>query len=159
MISADALLTTQYAITASAIGTACCGQMKVPIVPPTAVCTRLAACAAARTVATLSAWRDQCTRCGSMSHCMIAPAAATISIACGPSSSSAVKSITKDGGTVAQSFAVNCCTARVEVSNAARISPENSSIRGCGQPASPSNAGIPTAMTPNVTRSKLSEGI
>ena len=53
MISADALLTTQYPITASAIGSACSGQMKVPIVPPRAWCTRPAACAAATTVATL----------------------------------------------------------------------------------------------------------
>ena len=34
MISADALFTTQYATTASAIGTPCAGQVNVPIVPP-----------------------------------------------------------------------------------------------------------------------------
>ena len=34
MISADALFTTQYASTASAIGTPCSGHAKVPIVPP-----------------------------------------------------------------------------------------------------------------------------
>ena len=34
-----------------------------------------------------------------------------------------MKSITKDGGMVAQSFAVECCTARAEVSIAARIRP------------------------------------
>ena len=81
---------------------------------------------------------------------MTAPAVATNIIACGPRSSSAVKSMTKDGGMVAQSFAVDCCIARAEVSNAARIRPENSSVRsGCGQPAIPRNTPAPIAMTAN----------
>ena len=96
---------------------------------------------------------QRCGRCGSVRPCMTAPAAATTIVACGPSSSSAVKSITKDGGMVAQSFAVDCCTARAEVSIAARIRPENSSVRsGCGQPARhPKEHTAPIAMTAIVT--------
>ena len=45
---------------------------------------------------------------------MTAPAVATTIVACGPRSSSAVKSITKDGGMMAQSFAVDCCIARAD---------------------------------------------
>ena len=130
MISADALLTKQYATTAAAIGTPCPGHVKWPIVPPSARCAKPAACVATMTVAAFtSIRRDGCERCESVSRCVTVPAIATSIVACGPRSSSEVKSMTKDGGMVAQSFVVDCCIARAEVRIAARIRPENSRVR------------------------------
>ena len=57
MISAEALFTKQYATTAAAIGTPCPGQMKWPIVPPSARCAKPAACIATMTVAAFTSIR------------------------------------------------------------------------------------------------------
>jgi len=80
------------------------------------------------------------------------PDIATSIVALGPRSSSEVKSMTKDAGTVAQSFVVDCRIARAAVRIAARIRPENSRVRsGSGQPANPSRAPAPIAIAANAT--------
>ena len=94
----------------------------------------------------------------SVRPCMTAPAAATTIVACGPRSSSAVKSITKDGGMVAQSFAVECCTASDAVSIAARIKLENTRVRsGSGQPAKPKYTPATMANSANATTTRRRE--
>ena len=68
--------------TAAAIGTPCPGQMKWPIVPPSARCARPAACIATMTVAAFtSIRRDGCERCESVSPCVTVPAVATSIVA------------------------------------------------------------------------------
>ena len=108
-----------------------------------------AACIATMTVAAFtSIRRNGCERCGSASPCVTVPAAATSIVASGPSSSSEVNSMTKDGGMVAQSFVAACCIARAEVRIAARIRPENSRVRsGCGQSANPRSTPAPIAIS------------
>ena len=82
MISADALLTMQYATTAAAIGTPCHGHMKWPSVPPSARCAKPAACVATMTVAAFTSMRRSgCERCESVSPCVTAPAVATSIVA------------------------------------------------------------------------------
>jgi hypothetical protein len=58
-----------------------------------------------------------------------------------------MKSMTKDGGIVAQSFVVGRGIPRADVTTAAAIRMENSRVRlGCGQPANPRSTPAPIAM-------------
>jgi hypothetical protein len=66
-------------------------------------------------------------RCESVSPCVTVPAVATSIVASGDRGAAAKS--TKDSGTVAQSFVVDCCIAKAEVRIAARIRPENSRVR------------------------------
>src|SRR3954464_4062174 len=127
-ISADALLTMQYVMTATAIGRPCHGQTNAVVVPPDTRSPKPAASTANMMVTAVeSSLRSGCARI-----CVTVAAATMSSVASGPSSSNEANSITKDGGMIAQSDVRVRCLAAVDVRIVATIRPKNSRILSGG---------------------------
>src|SRR5580765_2246419 len=145
--SVESVYTAQYAATAAASGTASHGQTNGPATPLETPYASDAVPVATMIVAAFVRVRRLGRRPSEpASQRMRTPAAATNRAGYPPRRSSALNSTMKEGGMAPRSSAAGSRIVRTAVRMAARIAPENWSVRtACGQPASPSAVPVPSS--------------